>query len=240
MRSMTSGKNVIILINERRSKMSLSRTKRPWVLNRDGTQGYVWNPTPKIRGIPEGALNQGEGGEKNIDKGPKRILDPGKLMESFKLKKPSRLLTCPSTDLFSPYNRPSWIGEIIVLMSNNPRHDFIVVTSFAKSLLKWERFIPENTWLGAKVSRQEEVDNVFWLRMVNAKVRFVLFEYLKGPIKLNLDNLNWIVFSENSRCNPSSIEYIQPLIDQAKRLKIPIFLDEIVTWHERIQKLPRT
>lgn len=219
--------------------MSLNKTKKEWIVNPDGSQGFLWNPIARIPGISGSRSNSIRKVKSNFHYWTKNILDPSQLIEPYKIRRASRILTCYEADLFSPHNRENWIGEVLFLMAENHRHDFIVVTDFAKSLLKWERFIPENAWLTAKVSGQEQVENVFWLRMVNAKVRFVLFESLRAPIKLNLDNLNWIVFSENSRCNPSSIEYIQPLIDQAKRLKIPIFLTKRLHWQERFQEFPK-
>lgn len=221
MRSMTSGTNVIILINERRSKMSLSRTKRPWVINPDGSQGFVWNP-----------INQ-------ISKHPKKhLLNPTVLIEPYRIRKPSRILTCLSTDLFSPLNRENWIGEILFLMNGLPRHDFIVVTGQAEAILKWRKFIPkEGVWLGVRLKSQRHMKRLFCLRMADTKVNFILIESLKRPIELNLFGLNWIVMEGNSKGKLAE-EAVRPVLEQARHLKIPIFLKANLNHGRVIREFP--
>ena len=221
MRSVTLGTNVFIVISEKRPRMSLSRTKRPWVINPDGSQGFVWNP-----------INQ-------ISKHPKKhLLNPTDLIEPYRIIKPSRILTCPSTDLFSPLNRENWIGEILFLMNGLPRHDFIVVTGQAEAILKWRKFIPkEGVWLGVRLNCQEHMKRLFCLRMADTKVNFILVESLERPIELDLFGLNWIVIDGNSKGKLAE-EAVRPVLEQARHLKIPIFLKDELHWPQKIQEFP--
>jgi protein gp37 len=219
--------------------MSLNETSRPWVVNPDGSPGLVWNPIGRIREKRANKPILKAKGERNSNS-YKHILEVERLTEPYRLKIPSRILTSSKIDLFSPLNRDSWIGEILFCMGNNRKHEFIIVTGYARFLMRWLKFIPkENVWLGAKVSRQEDIEEVFWLRMVDAKVRFVLFESLQEPIRLDFLNLDWAVFDNSKVGSFSSVEHILPLVDQARTMKIPIFMDGNLSFQEKFQEFPR-
>lgn len=215
--------------------MSLNKTNKEWVVNPDGTKGYVWNPIIRYPNIESNSEKKEEGGSHCM---AKNILAVEKLVEPYRQKKASRILTCSKTDLFSPYNRMNWIGEVLACIGNNPRHDFILVTEFAKCLLKWERFIPkENTWLGVRINQKEDAERTFYIRMIEAKIRFILIESLNEVLNLNLFNIDWIVLDGNSRVEPKHLKKcLLPLVEQAKELGIPIFMGKKIRWENRIQE----
>lgn len=200
--------------------MSLAKAKKEWVVNPDGTLGYIWDPISNCQS--------------------KHILAPEQLIEPFRLKKPSRILTCQNTDLFSPHNKENWVGETLFLIGNNPQHDFIIVTDFAKSLLKWNRFIPDkNVWLAVRINQQEDVEKTYFMKMTDVRVKFILIESLKESIELNIATLDWIVIDINHKVNSGSLKRnLQALIDQAKSLSIPVFMAGYLLGQERIKECP--
>jgi len=200
--------------------MSLHRTKKTWVINPDGTQGYLWNPISRS--------------------GPRNILNPTVLIEPYRIRKPSRILICQNTDLFSPHNKENWVGETLFLIGDNPQHDFIIVTDFAKSLLKWNRFIPDkNVWLAVRINQQEDVEKTYFMKMTDVRVKFILIESLKESIELNIATLDWIVIDINHKVNSGSLKRnLQALIDQAKSLCIPVFMAGYLLGQERIKECP--
>jgi len=205
--------------------MSLNRTKKQWVLNPDGSRGYVWDPMPKIRGTPKDR--------------PEHILDPEKLTEPYRLKKPSRILTSYRTDLFSPLNRENWIGEVLFLMNGLRRHDFIIVTDQEEGILKWAKFIPRgNVWLGVRLNCQEHMKRLFCLRMAETNVKFILIDSLEQTIELDLFGLDWIVMDGDSKGKLSE-EAVRSLLEQARDSKIPVFLAGNYCITEKIQRFPK-
>jgi protein gp37 len=165
---------------------------------------------------------------------------PERLLEPYKLKLPCMIFTGSMCDLFGPWLPDNWIGEVLFTIGNNPKHTFQVLTKCAQNLMKWQKFFPPNLYIGVSVTEQKDVERIFYLRMVDATVRFVSFEPMLGSIDVNLDNLDWIIIGGQT-C-PTRIpekEWVQPLIDQARRLGIPIFLKENLHWSEKIQEFPK-
>jgi protein gp37 len=57
------------------------------------------------------------------------------------------------------------------------------------SALPW----PRNVWVGVSVESQSETWRVAELRKVPAVVRFISAEPLLGPLRLDLDGIDWLI-----------------------------------------------
>jgi len=165
---------------------------------------------------------------------------PDRIVEPYRLKIPSKIFTCSMGELFGGWIPESWIGSILFTISNNRRHTFQVLTKSPENLYKWNKFFPENLWVGVSVTCQEDVSRIFHLRMQSVKVKVVSFEPLLGPIKAKLRNVDWIIIGGQTR--PTRISekcWVQSLVDQARELGIPVFLKDNLYWPEKIQQFPR-
>jgi len=164
---------------------------------------------------------------------------PDRLIDPYRLKRPSRIFTCSMADLFGSWVPDSWINEVLGAIANSPRHTFQVLTKNPENLARWQRHFPRNLWLGVSVTCQKDVDRIAYLRMVDVSVRFVSFEPLLGEVDTSFDGLDWIIIGAQTR--PTKIPqkvWVQTLINQAGKKRIPVFLKHNLRWPERIEEFP--
>jgi protein gp37 len=226
--------------------MSLNRTGIEWT-------GLTWNPVTGCYG-PRGNRKRPKRcpacyarriatrfrGTKAFRNGFEPTFHPDRLIDPYRLKKPSKIFTCSMGDMFGSWVPENWTGEILAAMANNPIHTFQVLTKCPENLLKWQKFFSPNLWLGVSVARQEDVKRIFYLRMVEPGIRFVSFEPLLGPIDADLYGIDWIIIGAQT-C-PTRIPekgWVQTIIDQARKRGIPIFLKNNLRWPEDIKEFPK-
>lgn len=165
---------------------------------------------------------------------------PDRLIEPYKLKKPSRIFACSMGDLFGSWVPDPWISGVLSTIDNNKRHVFQILTKNPENLYKWKNSFPDNLWLGVSVTRQDDAGRIFHLRMQPVRTKFVSFEPLLGPVETDLCNVDWIVIGAQTR--PARIpekEWVENLIDQARSREIPVFLKDNLGWPETVREFPK-
>ena len=96
--------------------------------------------------------------------------------------KPSRIFVGSTMELFGDWIKPEWMEQIMALPHNFPQHTFLFLTKQPQNLIAWSPF-PPNVYLGVSVTNQEMFDKaVHYLKMVDAKVKFLSFEPLLDHI----------------------------------------------------------
>ena len=105
------------------------------------------------------------------------------------------------SDLFHPDVPTAFIKRVFQVMNNTPQHTYQVLTKRAKRLaevhteLRWT----ENIWMGVSVEDSRVVDRIDYLRITDAKTKFLSCEPLIGPlINLNLSNIDWVIVGGES------------------------------------------
>ena len=81
--------------------------------------------------------------------------------------------------------------------------------------LKW----PENVWTGVTVEDQDCVHRLSDLRQVPARIRFVSFEPLLGPINdFSLDGIHWVIVGGESgpKSRPISADWVKALLARCR------------------------
>jgi len=122
------------------------------------------------------------------------VFHPEKLNEPLKLRKPSRIFVCSTSDLFHEgLNCAEVLAPIWGTMSNSLRHTFIVLTKRPKNTKQWfdwnaqmgrEAYLP-NVWLGVTVENQARAEERIPLLLAHpAAVHFVSVEPMLGPVDL--------------------------------------------------------
>jgi len=192
---------------------------------------------------------------RNIQNGFEPTYHPERLIELYELRPPGNSKRKPwidkafpnnwlifegsMGDIFGDWVPDSWAGNILCTIANCHDHIFLISTKCQKNLLKWNRFFPPNLWLGVSVTRQEDIERLLYLNMTDAKIKYISFEPLLGPINTSFDGIDWIILGAQTR--PTKIpkeEWIQSLIAQARDLNIPVFLKDNLRWTEKIQEFP--
>jgi len=225
--------------------MSLNPTKIEWT-------DRTWNPVTGCYG-PGGNKNSPNwcpycyarrmatrfAGTPAFPKGFEPTFHPDRLVEPYKLKKPSKIFTCSMADLFGSWVPENWIGEILAAIANNPSHIFQVLTKNAENLARWGKHFPKNLWLGVSVACQKDAARITYLKIADVSVHFVSFEPLLGPVETDLQGLGWIIIGAQTRptCLPKP-EWIGPIISAARADGIPVFLKNNLRWPEKLQEFP--
>lgn len=135
------------------------------------------------------------------------------------------------SDTFHPSITDDEILRWINVMTQLPNHQFQILTKRTKRMQefvnRYQLFhdhmqgkYSDNIWWGTSVENQETAKHrLFFMRYFDAKIKFVSFEPLLGPIeKPDLRGINWIIIGGESGDNPRPMkaEWAQNLIDYTR------------------------
>jgi len=102
-----------------------------------------------------------------------------RLKEPYKLKKPSKIFVCSMADLFGDWVPRYWIGKILKVIKENPRHTFQLLTKNPKRYLEFK--FSDNVWLGITEDYINQA-RLNYLKMAKTKYKFISFEPLLGDM----------------------------------------------------------
>ncbi len=95
------------------------------------------------------------------------------------------IFVCDMSDLFGIGVPEAWTTEVLDCIAQNnayPKDRFYLLTKQPQNLPAWSPF-PPNVYLGVSVTNQEMFDKaIHYLKMVDAKVKFLSFEPLLDHI----------------------------------------------------------
>jgi len=110
-------------------------------------------------------------------------LDPSRKLKHFTVGggscvQPKGIFVCDMSDLFGIGIPDKWTKQVLHIIAMNPGHRFYLLTKQPQNLPSWSPF-PLNVYLGVSVTNQEVFDKaIYYLEMVDAKVKFLSFEPL--------------------------------------------------------------
>ena len=100
-------------------------------------------------------------------------------------RKPKGIFVCDMSDLFGIGIPDMWTKKVLAVCNVYPQHRFYLLTKQPQNLIKFSPF-PPNVYLGVTVTNQEMFDKaICYLKMVDAKVKFLSMEPLLGRINLD-------------------------------------------------------
>lgn len=131
-------------------------------------------------------------------------MQPHKLSEPLKWKSPRRVFVNSMSDLFHENVPLNYIRRVFAVMHEAHWHRFQILTKRAERLaelapsLSW----PYNVWMGVSIEDARNMGRLDYLRTVPARVRFVSFEPLIGPIENpDLSGIHWAIVGGESGDN---------------------------------------
>ena len=122
------------------------------------------------------------------------------------------------SDLFHKDIPFDFIQSVFKTMNECPQHTFQILTKRSDilaqhaPLLNWTA----NIWQGVSVESQQYVHRIDDLRTVPAKIRFLYFEPLVGPVtKVNLQGIDWAVVGGESgpTWRPMEVQWVRDIRD---------------------------
>lgn len=208
--------------------MSSTKTAIEWT-------DKTWNPTVGCNKVSPGCKNcYAEALTKRFYKqypnGFEFTIHPQRLDDPRRWRKPSRVFVNSMSDLFHEQMPLGFLQEVFHVMEECPQHVFQILTKRHKRLaelapeLNW----PNNVWMGVSVENQYYAHRVDYLKQVPATVRFLSCEPLLGPLKLNLEEVHWVIVGGESGHGHRSIQadWIRDVRDQANALDVAFFFKQ--------------
>lgn len=148
-------------------------------------------------------------------------------------KKPQRIFVNSMSDLFQENADELFIRQVWSVMERAYWHSFQILTKRPERMLdilsKPEFPRLANVWLGTSVESKDYLDRIDALRRVPARVRFISFEPLLGPITdPDLAGIHWAIVGGESGPNARSMEpwWVEEIRDTCRRQDVAFFFKQ--------------
>jgi protein gp37 len=148
-------------------------------------------------------------------------------------KRPQRIFVNSMSDLFQSELDESFVRKIWKVMERASWHSFQVLTKRPDrmlALLSKPQFpLLTNVWLGTSVESEDYLDRIDLLRRVPARIRFVSFEPLLGPIvEPDLTDIHWAIVGGESgpRARPMQEWWVEELREACERQDVAFFFKQ--------------
>jgi protein gp37 len=166
-----------------------------------------------------------------------------RLLLPLSWKKPRRIFVNSMSDLFHKDVPSDFIIRAFDTMARANWHTFQVLTKrpgrlalLAEDIARQFEFInyaprwPAHIWMGVSIESQDYAWRLSYLRRIPAPVRFISAEPLLGPLKLNLDGVQWLITGAESGpgARPMELDWVRSLRDQAQAAGTRFFLKQYV------------
>ena len=190
-------------------------------------------------------------GTTTLDKNGRRVWT-GKLKRAsdrsfhapLRWRKPQRIFTNSMSDLFHIKVPDGTRREVFDIIDQCPRHTFQMLTkrpeNYAWMLKAIGRDrVPDNLWLGCTIeggpdiidphTRRPVTDRLDMMREVDARVRWISFEPLIGPVgKVDLSGIHWAVIGGESGKHARRVDpaWVDDLIWQCRKQGVAVFFKQ--------------
>lgn len=148
-------------------------------------------------------------------------------------RKPKRIFVNSMSDLFQGGVDEQLVRRVWRVMELAHWHTFQILTKRPEqmsAILSAPEFpVLPNVWLGTSVERIDFVDRIEVLRSVPARIRFVSFEPLLGPIvRPDLSGIHWVIVGGESgpRARPMERWWVEELRDSCERQRVAFFFKQ--------------
>lgn len=129
-------------------------------------------------------------------------LMPQRLSQPLQRKKPTVYFVNSMSDLFHEDIPDQFLDQVFSVIRQTPQHTYQILTKRASRLPEYfrTRGCPDNVWLGVSVEdRQYGVPRIDYLRLVDARIRFLSVEPLLEDIgEIDLTGIHWVIVGGES------------------------------------------
>ncbi len=141
-----------------------------------------------------------------------------------------RVFTASWADVFDTKADPVLRDKLFDLIRATPALDWQILTKRTKEAVKYAETHewPENAWMGTSVETQLYSFRVGLLKKIPAPVRFLSCEPLLGPLKLDLDGIDWLIVGGESGPDyrPMMKEWVVEIKRQCEEANVPFFFKQ--------------
>ena len=200
----------------------------------------TWNPVTGCTKISEGCRNcyaermacrLKAMGQVNYAGGFEVRTHENTLSTPLKWRKGRIIFVNSMGDLFHEKVPFSFISRVFQVMCRASQHIFQVLTKRSENLEPLSRKLPwpENVWLGVTVENADYKRRMDDLRRTPAKIKFVSFEPLLGPVsKIDFRDINWAIVGGESgpRARRVEADWVKEIRDQCLKSHVPFFFKQ--------------
>ncbi len=147
------------------------------------------------------------------------------------LKKPRLVFVNSMGDLFHSRIPRRFIGRVFESIHQSPQHAFQALTKRSGRLralapeLEW----PTNLWMGVTVESAAHLSRIDDLRATGARIKFVSFEPLLGPLgRVDLRGIDWVIAGGESGpgARPMARDWVTEVRDACVEQGVPFFFKQ--------------
>jgi protein gp37 len=202
-----------------------------------------WNPCTGCTKISSGCINCYA---ERLSKRLQKMNPNGKYKNGFRLtlhyndielplkwKTPRIIFVNSMSDLFHKNIPDDFIEKVFMTMKKAYWHTFQVLTKrpermryFTNNVFK--EVLP-NVWLGTTIENRDVLNRLEILKQVKARINFISFEPLVGPIgEINLSGIDWVIVGGESGPNYRAIkkEWILEIKRQCEASEVPFYFKQ--------------
>jgi protein gp37 len=148
-------------------------------------------------------------------------------------RSPRRVFVNSMSDLFQDGVPGDFVRDVWSVMKRAHWHTFQILTKRPENMraVLEQQNLPKlaNVWLGVSVEGASYVNRIAVLRAIPAKVRFVSFELLIGPVgKVNLKGIHWAIVGGESgpSARPMQSEWVSEIQSYCQRFGTAFFFKQ--------------
>lgn len=140
----------------------------------------------------------------------------------------NKVFVCSMADLFHKDVPSKFIQQALDAYATHTDMIFQILTKRSERLNDFS--YPDNVWLGVSVENQNYTFRIDHLRATDAKLKFISFEPLIGPVgKVDLSGIDWAIMGGESGPNARYLDtnWIDELMSQCKTYGTAIFVKQL-------------
>jgi len=149
----------------------------------------------------------------------------------FRWKRPQIIFVNSMSDLFHEDVPFEFISKVFSVMVRASHHRFQILTKRSDRLMELSSKLPwpSNVWMGVSVENADYLFRIEHLRQTDARIKFVSFEPLLGPIhNADLEDIDWVIVGGESgpQARLMKPEWVRDIRDQCLSSKVPFFFKQ--------------
>ena len=159
--------------------------------------------------------------------------DPASLTAPLNWREPKRIFVNSMSDLFQESVEEEFVRRVWQVMERAHWHTFQILTKRPERMLDFLSrpafAVLPNVWLGTSIESADYIGRIDVLRHVPARVRFISFEPLLGPIvEPDLSGIHWAIVGGESgpRARPMEAWWVDALRVACKGQGVAFFFKQ--------------
>ena len=208
----------------------------------------TWNPSTGCSKVSPGCKNcyaerlssrLQKMGNPKYKRGFRFTLHRDALDVPLKWKKPRKIFVNSMSDLFHESMPEDFLKKCFGVMEKADWHVYQILTKRPHRMLSFVKDsggVPDHIWLGTSVELAMYKSRIEILKQVPARIKFVSFEPLLGPIgEVDLTGISWAIVGGESGANhrPIKAEWVREIRKQCKQEGVAFFFKQ---WGGRTAK----